>query len=46
VGTPPENTGKCAKAALNTTLEQALIAPKARNHRADKGQNSGAEKDV
>jgi hypothetical protein len=41
VGTPPANTGKCAKAALNTTLAQALIAPKTKNHRADKGQTSG-----
>jgi hypothetical protein len=40
VGTPPANTGKCAKAALNTTLVQALIAPSARNHRAEWGQTS------
>ena len=45
VGTPPANTDKCAKAALNTTLVQALIAPKTKNHRADKGQASGTEKD-
>ena len=45
MGTPAANTGKCAKAALNTTLVQALIAPKAKNHRADKGQTSGTEKD-
>jgi hypothetical protein len=41
VGTPAANTGKCAKAALNTTLVQALIAPKARNHRAEWGQTCG-----
>jgi hypothetical protein len=45
VGTPPANTGKCAKAALNTTLAQALIAPKTKNHRADKGQTSGEQTD-
>jgi hypothetical protein len=44
VGTPPANTGKCAKAALNTTLVQALMAPRAKNHRADTGQTSGGEK--
>jgi hypothetical protein len=46
VGTPPANTGKWAKAALKTTLVQALIAPKARNQRADRGQSSGEAKDV
>jgi hypothetical protein len=44
VGTPAANTGKCAKAALNTTLVQALMAPRTRNHRADTGQTSGREK--
>ena len=40
VGTAAANTGKCAKAALNTTLVQALIAPSAKNHRADTGQTT------
>ena len=43
---PPANTGKCAKAALNTTLVQALIAPSARNHRAEWGQTSKEEPKV
>ena len=46
VGTPPANTGKCAKAALNTTLVQALIAPKTKNHRAVRGQIWATGKDV
>jgi hypothetical protein len=46
VGTPAANTGKCAKAALNTTLVHALMAPRAKNHRADKGQTWGSEKTV
>lgn len=46
VGTPPANTGKCANAALNTTLVQALIAPKTKNHRAVRGQIWATGKDV
>ncbi len=46
MGTPPANTGKCAKAALNTTLEQALMAPKTKNHLAERGQSSGEAKDA
>jgi hypothetical protein len=36
-GKPPANTGKCAKAALNTTLLPALKAPKVKKILADKG---------
>jgi hypothetical protein len=43
VGTPPANTGRCANAALNTTLAQALMAPSTKNHRADSGQTSDEE---
>ena len=37
-GIPEANTGKWAKAALKTTLEQALRAPTIRKMRAVKGQ--------
>jgi hypothetical protein len=37
-GTPPANTGKCANAALNTTLEHALRAPSDKKIRADTGK--------
>jgi hypothetical protein len=40
-GMPPAKTGKCAKAALNTTLEQALKAPKVRKSLADSGNAPG-----
>jgi hypothetical protein len=36
-GTPAEKTGKWAKAALNTTLAQALIAPEIRKNLAVMG---------
>lgn len=42
-GIPPANTGKWAKAALKTTLEQALKAPKTRKMRADMGRPSPSE---
>jgi hypothetical protein len=42
VGMPAANTGKCAKAALKTTLEPALKAPRLRNDRAQKVLERGA----
>lgn len=44
-GTLPANTGKWAKAALSTTLAQALMAPKTRNQRAERGQTGTKEED-
>ena len=43
VGTPAAKTGKWANAALNTTLVQALSAPKAPKMRADTGKENIGE---
>jgi hypothetical protein len=42
-GIPEANTGKWAKAALKTTLKQALRAPTIRKMRAGRGQPSPFE---